>query len=622
MHAAHLSPLVVRWPFSNNVLCMPLMNTSGSVVNRRPHAQTRCPMMGSSGNPLHGIHEFEIGRQDGGHLETYLAKPQSGEVTQVPRPMAEHSPSGRSSSSSSRPSFLNYPQPAAKDASARLPLPPYRGQYTGSYEGSFWNTQALFAAVTDNQSGKQAFLTQLLGSRDFTGVAETHGTRGKLVTALKRPGISPFWSHGTASVGGIGLLVKDTFLEKFNPGKQSGWVELIPGRLGRLRLEGPLGSLDIYVTYMHTGSNNSDRQDRAHIARVLLQNMASKAERLSLVMGDFNFVTHKSDCMSKHNAEDSGLHDINEATFFEDTLWTPCGFQEIWQPHFTHISGLAYSRLDRIYSNRYLSDQLDRNYCCYVIKVPRGLSAHHAIAFSRQIPREAGPKAATIADSTIRHPDFCRRVNVEYLQLQVNDQLPDTAFRRLLLVKKAIHVAQKSIQLEQDPRDEKGEQEGYADQVGWIMGFIRAAEQVNLRRMHVCALRCPVIMQHVHPSDPEARSSPGIASLRELVIKLSRQDITEELQNLQEAPTMLERDLEEEGAQEDRRANEKSKRKQNIVSRLKRLLPGLPNTIGAIQKEDDTLAHEPQAMAEALVAHWKKVFKNKNNRRATSTQMV
>ena len=115
------------------------------------------------------------------------------------------------------------------------------------------------------------------------------------------------------------------------------------------------------------------------------------------------------------------MHDLKEAEYFHDVVWTPHGSQEILQPHSTHVNGMAYSRLDRVYSNHYLSDQLDRNYCCFLVKVPKGLSAHHAIAFARQIPRDVGPKPVNITESTINHPDFNRRVNVEFLRLQVQD---------------------------------------------------------------------------------------------------------------------------------------------------------------------------------------------------------
>ena len=227
MQADLLFPRGVQWPFSEFTLCNPLMTTPRPwAKGRRLAARSRLPVV-TTGDSMHRIRSDD-------------PPAMSMNIT----------------SSSSRDSCLSrnsLPQPPVHIDITHRPLPPYRGPYTGGYNGKFWNTQALFAAETDNQSRKQAFVSKLVETSDFLGVAETHGTDGKLITAIKRQGVTPLWSHGSSRIGGIGLLLKDSFLKHFNPMQKTDWTELAPGRLGRLRLDGPLGRLDLYVVYMHTG---------------------------------------------------------------------------------------------------------------------------------------------------------------------------------------------------------------------------------------------------------------------------------------------------------------------------------------------------------------------------------
>ena len=120
-------------------------------------------------------------------------------------------------------------------------------------------------------------------------MAETHSTEGKDLTARKWPGSRSFWSHGTHQVAGIGIIISNKFLAKLNPIKEEDWLEIIPGRVARLRLEGPAGNLDIYTTYLTSGNDAEARESRATAAKTMTRTIAPRKERLSLVMADFNF---------------------------------------------------------------------------------------------------------------------------------------------------------------------------------------------------------------------------------------------------------------------------------------------------------------------------------------------
>ena len=54
-------------------------------------------------------------------------------------------------------------------------------------------------------------------------------------------------------------MIRETFLEQFNPVAHKDWIEIVPGRAAVLQLNGPNGSLDIYSLYFHTGANSHGR---------------------------------------------------------------------------------------------------------------------------------------------------------------------------------------------------------------------------------------------------------------------------------------------------------------------------------------------------------------------------
>ena len=101
--------------------------------------------------------------------------------------------------------------------------------------------------------------------------------------------------------------------------------------------------------------------------------------------GDWNFVVNKDDRWSKQNGSWTGGTDAAEAREFANNFCRPRNFTEWLQPVLTHECGKARSKLDRVYSNHSISDQLDRAYGCVALpKVP--CSAHRPVAFSRKAP--------------------------------------------------------------------------------------------------------------------------------------------------------------------------------------------------------------------------------------------
>eukprot|EP00959_Pyramimonas_sp_CCMP1952_P125790 2630546-Pyramimonas_sp.AAC.1 len=88
--------------------------------------------------------------------------------------------------------------------------------------------------------------------------------------------------------------------------------------------------------------------------------MADVDSTLTLLMGDWNFVTAAEDRWCKCTGQWTGATDHREADDWDTHLTCRHGFHELSQPLPTCESGRALSRIDRIYSNHHCSDQLDR----------------------------------------------------------------------------------------------------------------------------------------------------------------------------------------------------------------------------------------------------------------------
>ena len=116
----------------------------------------------------------------------------------------------------------------------------------GEYHGALWNAQGYFMARAAAQTRKRRQATLLTARRDFLLLSETHSTRGGELAYVDIRGTRSWWSAGTAARAGVGVIVKESFLERFNSAVPQ-WLVLEPGRLAALRLVGEQGSLDILV---------------------------------------------------------------------------------------------------------------------------------------------------------------------------------------------------------------------------------------------------------------------------------------------------------------------------------------------------------------------------------------
>ena len=92
------------------------------------------------------------------------------------------------------------------------------------------------------------------------------------------------------------MVVQQGFLSKFAATNDSSWTELEYGRLGKLKLRGLAGALDIIVAYMAIGLGlQADRAARLRSYKILKENIAPREEVLTILLGDWNWVAEDRD---------------------------------------------------------------------------------------------------------------------------------------------------------------------------------------------------------------------------------------------------------------------------------------------------------------------------------------
>ena len=230
----------------------------------------------------------------------------------------------------------------------------------------------------------------LFNNHDFVIVEETHNQEGRSDVFRLPERFRAFWSNGTASTAGVGIILQRDFLAKFDPvDEDRDWVEIEKGYAACLRLRGPSGALDIFCIYMPTGSGSTIyTKYRKNIMLNISNCICPKEEVLSIMAGDWNFVEHDSDRWCFETGQYTGNKDSGEAEFFKLHLSNPHGFHEWSQDHYTCEAGASRSRIDRMYCNQNLAVQLDRHITCNVLEWDKFQSAHRPLVFSRRSPKQ------------------------------------------------------------------------------------------------------------------------------------------------------------------------------------------------------------------------------------------
>eukprot|EP00959_Pyramimonas_sp_CCMP1952_P371282 7775133-Pyramimonas_sp.AAC.1 len=81
---------------------------------------------------------------------------------------------------------------------------------------------------------------------------------------------------------------------------------------------------------------------------------------MTIISGDFNYVVHSADRVCPSTASNTGGRDYRDSCSWRNMLETPLGLHELYQPEHTYASPDSRSRIDRIYSNQYDVEYLDK----------------------------------------------------------------------------------------------------------------------------------------------------------------------------------------------------------------------------------------------------------------------
>ena len=399
-------------------------------------------------------------------------------------------------------------------------------------------------------------------------------------------------------VGWASSCVK-IFLARFAPVKDTDWIQVETGRLACLRLRGPEGNLDLWTAYLTTGINpRDDKEARDNTRRLLSTHLAPTNTTLSIVSGDWNYATHRKDRWCNTQRDWTGHKDATEAEEADENTFSPANLHELYQEDHTHFSTTATSRIDRVYTNHHLTEQLDHKFGCSTLPREHNLSSHAAISFYRQKPPtrtyDNEHTTPTLTHATINHPDWPKRVAAELTSISITPDDYNNPIRRLVLAKRAMHSVTNNMVHDHtfaiaSTNDEK---------LNCTLSFIRAAQDTNLGKMYRKSLEYPHIGTHVNPKDPNTRYTQGFRDLQDHATTLAKQHLTDELQEAHRQTKENNGDF------------RSSTRRNNILTQLKKLQPGNCSAIGAIDEGDGNFATDPKLIAERLAERWRHTFRH------------
>lgn len=504
------------------------------------------------------------------------------------------------------------PPPRSRPAASSADPGRRLGQFRGNVAAVTWNAQAFFAAAPGRHEVKQGHLHSLLRRADVVMITEAHGTKG-LHDAWRPPlDTQAWWSAGaTTAHAGVGLVIKNAFLRQFDP--RPVWKVILPGRAAMLKLRGPSGALDLVVTYFPTGDQPAgddlygfsaaecEHASAFHELRGCLRSRLSRAlspraSALTLLGGDFNYVTDEFDRVSTTTAASTGRRDAHEERHFQSVLGTPFGLVELYQPAPTHASASARSRLDRMYMNHDMSDQLDRHFKAVALEWRPDLSAHRPVLASRSLPQRLPADARRVSDFAVNHPDFQRRVTLAY-QEKLRTASGSSGLGRLWNFKQAVREVAAGLAADQSALPPAESQE---DRLGTTMKLIRAVECGLPGEVSKCLVRYPRLRELIgNPYDFAGNLSIRLRELRQHAVELARDHALDELAA---ASADGQGELQEEEGHRARRTRQRGARL------IHRLAPGRSAGIAAVADARGEVQTCAPAMAAALRSHWRGVF--------------
>ena len=412
-------------------------------------------------------------------------------------------------------------------------------------------------------------------------------------------------------MAGVGITVRSEFLKLFD--RRIHFEVIFPGRAAVLHLAGTQGTLDIFTVYFHTGAAAlagdlleagfdpagrvvSNFELRGALRHRIAHRIKPRDQVMSLISGDFNYVVHAADRICPSAASNTGGRDHRESSCWRNLIEKPFGFHELFQPEPTYASPDSRSRLDRIYSNQYDTEFMDKSFSCTALNWQPELSRHRPISFRKCVASHKKEFERPIGDQVLEHPDWPRQVALAWTSL-LRDNADASAITKLQLIKRAMRHAEKALNSQ---LGRASPAENLDDRIGITMKFLRASEVGNPERVSRCIERYPLLRDLVaNPYDFTSPVGPRLACVRRHVMELQKDFTMQELTSLHEDLKVL----------DPVQATRRRRKNHHLVCRL---APGRSCHNFAIDTPSGVATSDPKEMIRLLRNHWETVFRQKD----------
>jgi exonuclease III len=251
--------------------------------------------------------------------------------------------------------------------------------YAEDFSGCGWNARSLYAYEALDTS---RHVERLASQHDFVGLSETRETAERKATLDHHLNdeYKYFSSYIDQYKGGVGLVVNQRFLQQFS---RYEWQVVVVGRIGCLELSGKKGSFHIFVVYLDPESKQAQ-----------IQQIRSLGTRLdtrvhSIIVGDFNFADNDCDRYIKLTGNGASSNDRDVSQAWAANI-SANGVAEWRQPEYTCETGIAFSRIDRVYSSLHGVFNMTDQITCSILGRQANLSDHWPLSFRMRSDHRKG----------------------------------------------------------------------------------------------------------------------------------------------------------------------------------------------------------------------------------------
>ena len=268
--------------------------------------------------------------------------------------------------------------------------------------------------------------------------------------------------------------------------------------------------------------------------------------------------------------------------------------QEWSQPNYTCETGAVHSRIDRVYVNQHLGEQLDRECSSVTLKAPPFLSDHSLLSFARRTPKKARHGGRhPLPTWALNHEEYPALLQEIYEKMTRRQTL--SPLDKVDMMKQAMRKAVEVIR----EKKHKWVAHSREDQLSTTMRMWRAVEKNDTTTVSRCLTAYADLARFVsHPTlrRVEYVDMPG---LRDHALHLASATMQDRIQELKEAKDTLSEPQYQQS-------------KENILVKLKRLIPGgSSGSLSAVRSKHGLVSSDPKDMADWLTEHWGGVFSAK-----------